>query len=88
MRQTLVFGPSPALALLATASAAVADALRRLAQHQARRRLARRTERSVAGLDAHALRDLGLTRCETGSVAGEIAGDVEATRRRVAHLHR
>lgn len=88
MKLTLPYGVHPAVSLLTTTAGAVAGALRRHAERSARRRLAWRTERALARLDARTLRDLGLTRSQTRSVASEIAGDHGATQRRIALLHR
>ncbi|MBS0390455.1 MAG: hypothetical protein JSS19_15335 [Proteobacteria bacterium] len=88
MKQTLPFAMHSAVALLFASTAAFADALRRHAERYARRRLAQRTEQSIGALDAHVLRDLGLMHGEISSVASEIAGDAEATRRRIVLLHR
>ena len=85
---TLGRGVHPAVSLLYMTVEAVADALRRHAERHSHRRLARRTERALVRLDARTLRDLGLTRSEIGSVAGEIADDTDATQRRTALSHR
>ncbi len=88
MKQTLSFGQHSAVAWMHTATAALADALRRRAERQAIRRRAQSTEQALAALDARTLRDLGVTRSEIRSVANEMAGDIDPTQRRLAQLHR
>ena len=58
--------------------AAVRDTLARRRQHRVR--VAR--ARQLAALDAVTLRDIGLHRSEAGSVAAELDGSAEPTRRR------
>ncbi len=70
--------------------AALLAAAHGLAMAMARRRRARqlgrelrRQLRALDGLDARTLADLGLHRMELGSVAAELSGAAEPTRRRV-----
>lgn len=84
MQQIIQLGSHPAMTLLRTAVAAFVDTLRGHTVRRALRHLAaRRTEQVLAGLDERALRDLGLSRSEVGSMAREITGIATATRRRV-----
>lgn len=58
---------------------------RSIAHARERRRLAGATYMVLRNLDAHTLRDIGLHRSESGSVAAEIAGAAEPTRIHVLH---
>ncbi|MBL0918174.1 MAG: DUF1127 domain-containing protein [Hydrogenophaga sp.] len=91
MKNTIQLGQHPAITLMyttASAIAGVASALRRTAERQANRFLAERTVQALGWVDDRTLRDIGLTRSEISSIAGEIAGDVEVSRERVARMHR
>nr|WP_298829258.1 DUF1127 domain-containing protein [uncultured Piscinibacter sp.] len=70
----------PRLAHRPRRPAALLDVLRQLAGRVAQERLVRRTLRSLNGLDARALRDIGLDASELASVAHEAAGLLERTR--------
>lgn len=65
----------------ATLADTVANAVRTVADVLRRRRELARTLRDVERLDAATLRDLGLHRSEAGSVAAELHGFAEASRR-------
>lgn len=68
--------------LVARALSWLAQAAHRCVQLLQRERLQRLTIRTLAALDAHTLRDIGLTPGEIPSIGAEIAGTVEATRER------
>lgn len=87
-RETVLLGGHPAVARLCAFGAALAKALLRHIENHGRRRIARRTRQTLEWVDDRTLRDIGLLRSEIGSIASEIAGDAEATRLRVALLHR
>lgn len=76
------------MTLLYTTASDIADALRRQAERRARRLLAKHTGEALGWVDDRTLRDIGMTRSEIGSLASEVAGEVEATRQRVALMHR
>ncbi len=67
--------------ILAAMASAVVDLGRDLHARGARRRQARAVRAAFGELDAHTLRDLGLDRSEIGSLAAEVTGDAERTRR-------
>ena len=67
---------------------AVGNFLRRIVARSKRRQQAKATCRALRGLDAHALRDLGIDRSEILSVAAEIAGDADPTRVRALQARR
>jgi uncharacterized protein YjiS (DUF1127 family) len=50
-----------------------------------RRRHAAALQRELDGLDDRTLRDVGLTRSETGSMSAELAGLAERSRTQVRH---
>lgn len=64
--------------------APLADRWHAAAERHARRRFLRHTRLALQALPAHTLRDLGLDRSEIPSIAGEAAGECDATRARVA----
>ena len=59
----------------------VADVARAVAARWAQRRRARAIHAAFSELDDHMLRDLGLHRSEIGSLAAEVTGDAERTRK-------
>src|SRR4030095_12020410 len=59
---------------VAGAARAAGSTLRQLIADYRRHRDERETHRALAGLDARALRDIGLDRSEIGSIARELAG--------------
>lgn len=62
----------------------VASAMRRRIDEHRRERARRRQIRLLGALDDRALKDIGLHRAEIGSLAVEIHGDGEPTRRHAA----
>jgi uncharacterized protein YjiS (DUF1127 family) len=60
---------------------ALVDLVREMYDRSARRRQARAVRAAFGELDAHTLRDLGLDRSEIGSLAAEVTGEAERTRR-------
>jgi uncharacterized protein YjiS (DUF1127 family) len=60
---------------------AVVAAFRNLARRLREQRDVARTRRALASLDAATLRDLGIHRSETGSVAAEVHAMAQASRR-------
>jgi len=67
--------------ILAAMATAVADLARDMYARNVRRRQARAVRAAFGELDAHTLRDLGLDRSEIGSLAAEVTGGAERTRR-------
>jgi uncharacterized protein YjiS (DUF1127 family) len=65
---------------LAALRTSVGQAIARRVAAWRRSRDARETVRALQGLDAHALRDLGLHESELHSIARELSGAVEPTR--------
>ena len=66
--------------LAADISGWVVGVTRRYVKAWRQHRLAWDTYKSLRGLDARTLRDVGLDRSEMGSVAAEIAGEADRTR--------
>ena len=71
--------------ILRTAFHAVGAFARRVITQWKRRQYARATYAALRGLDARVLRDLGFHRSELMSIAAEIAGVADSTRRVVRH---
>lgn len=61
----------------------VTEALRQAARQRRERRAIRRQQRILARLDERTLKDIGLHRAEIGSMAAELEGHAETTRRRI-----
>ena len=86
-RSSRAHGSTPGPSLLESYVIAAARALWSVASgvltKWQRRHAIRATRRALLELDERALRDLGLSRPEIGSIACELTGDAEPTRQRV-----
>ncbi len=89
IRTSIAFAPGDSPLLYKTAgmrelaadiSGWVVGVTRRYVKAWRRHRMAWDTYKSLRGLDARTLRDVGLDRSEMGSVAAEIAGEADRTR--------
>lgn len=61
----------------------VTEALHEAARQRHERRAIRRQQRILARLDERTLKDIGLHRAEIGSIAAELEGHAERTRRQL-----